>query len=71
MSITGVRRFPDPAHASAAPRGELYLVVRDALTYHQRALDAGALELSRLEKRDWGDLAAYCLDPDGHVLAFA
>jgi uncharacterized protein len=76
MPITGVKhllgsRLPDPAHAAGVPRCELYLVVRDALTYHQRALDAGALELSQLGKREWGDLAAYCLDPDGHVLAFA
>ncbi len=31
----------------------------------------GARELSGLEKRSWGDLAAYSLDPDGYVLAFA
>jgi len=24
-----------------------------------------------VESRDWGDRAGYCLDPDGHVLAFA
>lgn len=76
MPVTGVKRLlgsrlPDPAQAAGVPRGELYLVVRDPLAYHQRALDAGALELSGLEKRDWGDLVAYSLDPDGHVLAFA
>ena len=32
---------------------------------------AGAAELDGLVKRDWGDVAAYSLDPDGHVLAFA
>ena len=76
MPVTGVKRLlgsrlPDPAQGSGVPRGELYLLVRDPLAYHQRALDAGAVELSGLEKRDWGDLAAYSLDPDGHVLAFA
>ena len=28
-------------------------------------------ELSPMGLRSWGHLAAYCLDPDGHVLAFA
>lgn len=76
MPVTGVKRLlgsnlPDPARAAGVPRGELYLVVHDPLLYHQRALDAGAVELSGLEKRDWGDWAAYSLDPDGYVLAFA
>lgn len=76
MPVTGVKRLlgsrlPDPARATGVPRGELYLVVHEPLAYHQRALDAGAVELSGLKKRDWGDLAAYSLDPDGHVLAFA
>jgi len=29
------------------------------------------MELSGVENRDWGHRAAYSLDPDGHVLAFA
>jgi uncharacterized protein len=76
MSVTGVKhllgpRLPDPTQAAGVPRGELYLVVRDPLVYHQRALEAGAMELSGFEQRDWGDWAAYSLDPDGHVLTFA
>ena len=63
--------LPDPALASGVPRSELYLVVDDALAYHKRAIDSGAKELSPLQARDWDDLAAYSLDPDGHVLAFA
>ena len=63
-------RLPDPA-AGGGPRSELYLLVDDAQMYHQRALDAGAIELSALAVRDWGHRAAYSLDPDGHVLAFA
>lgn len=63
--------LPDPAAASGIPRAELYLVVADAAGYLKRALAAGARELSPLLARDWGDLAAYCLDPDGQVLAFA
>jgi len=53
------------------PRCELYLVVDDPGSFHGRALDSGATELDALAPRDWGDEAAYSLDPDGHVLAFA
>lgn len=63
--------LPDPARAAGVPRCELYLRVPDARAAHARALAAGARELSAPAPRDWGDLAGYLLDPDGHVLAFA
>lgn len=63
--------LPDPALAQGAPRAELYLVTDDPATFHQRALAAGATELSPMQVRSWGHSAAYSLDPDGHVLAFA
>jgi catechol 2,3-dioxygenase-like lactoylglutathione lyase family enzyme len=76
MPETGIRRLlgpalPDPATARGIPRGELYLVVDDPAWHHARALEAGAAELSPLTDRAWGDRAAYCLDQDGHVIAFA
>ena len=52
-------------------RGEIYLMVTSPEVYHQRALAAGAKELSPLALRDWGDRVAYSLDPDGYVIAFA
>ena len=52
-------------------RGELYLVVDNPEAYHERALLAGARELSPMTPRDWGDTAAYSFDPNGYVLAFA
>lgn len=52
-------------------RAEIYLVVDNPGQYHRRALSAGAQNLSDLAERDWGHMAAYCLDLDGHVLAFA
>jgi uncharacterized glyoxalase superfamily protein PhnB len=61
----------DPATASGTARSEIYLTVDDPAAYHARALAAGARELSGLQKRSWGDDAAYCADPDGHVIAFA
>lgn len=75
MPSMGIRALlgpalPDPERAAGIPRAELYLRVPDALTCHRRALEAGGVELSPLEERDWGDRAAYCRDPDGHVLAF-
>jgi uncharacterized protein len=76
MPEAGIRTLlgpslPDPASAHGVPRAELYLVVDDAAAYHARAQAAGAIELSALSRRSWGDNAAYSLDPDGHVIAFA
>ncbi len=76
MPEAGIRRLlgdalPDPASANGVPRAELYLVVDDPASFHRRAIEAGAREISALAPRDWGHEAAYSLDPDGHVLAFA
>lgn len=76
MPEAGIRRLlgaalPDPAGARGAPRAELYLVVPSPAAAHARALAAGARELSPPLPRDWGPVVAYCLDPDGHVVAFA
>ena len=76
MPEAGIRTLlgpalPDPACAHGIPRAELYLVVDDAAAYHARAQAAGAIELSALTRRSWGDNAAYSLDPGGHVIAFA
>jgi uncharacterized protein len=76
MPEAGIRRLlgpglPDPATAHGTPRSELYLVVEDPAACHARALAAGGRELSPLAERPWGDLAAYCLDPDGHIVVFA
>ena len=74
MPEKGIKRLlpgmPDP-EGGRAPRAEVYLTVPEPAACHARALAAGARELSPLAPRDWGDKAAYSLDPDGHVLAFA
>jgi len=44
---------------------------KQEMAFHNRAISSGAKELSSLSKRPWGDMAAYSLDPDGHVLVFA
>ncbi|MCM2266794.1 MAG: VOC family protein [Elusimicrobiales bacterium] len=75
MPEKGIKRLlpslPDPSAGSGIPRAEVYLTVPDPAACHARALAAGARELSPLEPRGWGDRAAYSLDSDGHVLAFA
>jgi uncharacterized protein len=76
MPSAGIKRLlgeklPDPDKAGGIPRAELYLTVTDPESYHSRALENGSKELSPLLPMDWGDEAAYSLDPDGHVLAFA
>jgi hypothetical protein len=63
--------LPDPAAANGIPRAELYLLLSEPDSYHQRALSLGAKELSPVMPRSWGHSAGYLLDPDGHVLAFA
>ena len=64
-------RLRHPADGAGVARAELYLVVDSPAAFHARALAAGAVELSALQPRNWGHTAAYCADPDGHVLAFA
>ncbi len=76
MPVAGIKRLlgealPDPGRARGIPRAELYLAVEDAETTLARALAAGATPLSPVVERDWGDRAGYCLDLDGHVVAFA
>lgn len=56
---------------SKVPKAEVYLVVDGPERYHRRALERGGIELSPMQKRNWGHRAAYSMDPDGHVLAFA
>jgi len=76
MPEAGIRKLlgdalPDPAAARGIPRAELYLLVDDPAACLERARLAGARIMDDVRSRDWGDRAGYCLDLDGHVLAFA
>lgn len=76
MPESGIRRLlgdslGDPAVARGVARAELYMVLPNAMAYHRRALAHGARELSTMQPRSWGHVAAYVQDADGHVLAFA
>lgn len=76
MPEKGIKRLlgealPDPASANGVPRAELYLSVDDPFEFHQRSIKHGGKELSPVVKRNWGDIAGYTMDHDGHVLVFA
>ena len=64
-------KTPHPEKGNGIPRCELYLPVEDPETSLQFAIKAGAKKISASELRSWGDTAAYCSDPDGHIIAFA
>lgn len=64
-------KTPNPQSGNGIPRCELYLNIDNIEEYFQRALAAGAKEISGIQLRDWGDTVGYAADPDGHILAFA
>jgi len=37
---------------------------------HGRAVDAGAAEITPVDRQPWGERSFYCLDPDGNRLCF-
>jgi uncharacterized glyoxalase superfamily protein PhnB len=62
---------PHPSKGRGIPRCELYMTVDNPAEYYERAVKLGAVPVSEMKLRDWGDEAAYCADPDGHIIAFA
>ncbi|RJO68871.1 MAG: glyoxalase [Myxococcales bacterium] len=63
--------LPAPSTGNGIPRCELYLLVDDPEASYEALLAAGGKPVSPPAPRDWGDVAAYGADPDGHVVAFA
>jgi uncharacterized glyoxalase superfamily protein PhnB len=66
--------FPATKHpkvGNGIPRCELYLIVEDPEASLAKAVSEGAYEISKAKPRDWGDTVAYCVDFDGHIIAFA
>jgi len=64
-------KTPHPETGNGIPRCELYLYVENVQQEFENALKSGAVLISPILKRDWGDTACYLSDPDGHILAFA
>ena len=62
---------PHPNTGNGIPRCEIYLKVKNANEYIARGLKLGALSISPMQQRDWGDKVGYIADADGHVIAFA
>jgi catechol 2,3-dioxygenase-like lactoylglutathione lyase family enzyme len=76
MPEAGIARIlgetmPHPASGSGIPRCELYLLVENPEELFSTALDSGAIEVSKIQERDWGHRVGYVADPDGHIIAFA
>ncbi len=63
-------QLPHPNTGIGIPRCELYLKVKNAKLYMDRAISLGATLISELKLRDWGDEVGYIADSDGHIIAF-
>lgn len=62
-------KIPHPDSGTGIPRCELYLYFENFAEVFQRAIDAGAKEISPIQQRNWGDIAGYLSDADGHIIA--
>lgn len=76
MPESGIKRLlgssiRDPEETNGISRAEIYLLVDEPQLFMTRALQVGARVLSPIEQRNWGDIAGYIVDLDGHVVAFA
>ena len=65
------KSFEKQKKTRSLPSAEFYFIVDDPLLCHQRALQLGSTEIREFSEMDWGDKAAYSLNHDGHILAFA
>jgi catechol 2,3-dioxygenase-like lactoylglutathione lyase family enzyme len=48
----------------------VYLATDELDAVHDRAVDAGARDVSTVDVRPWGERSFYCRDPDGNRLCF-
>lgn len=64
-------QIPHPAKANGIPRNEIYLYVDDPDAFYDRIVMNGGTGISSTALRNWGDYAAYGMDLDGNILAFA
>ncbi len=60
-----------PDSGVGIPKCELYLKVENIRFEFENALKSGAILISPIAERDWGDMVCYFADPDGHIIAFA
>ncbi len=53
------------------PKNEIYFYVKDLERKLFLLKEAKGEIISSPQLRNWGDVAAYCKDPDGNIIAFA
>jgi len=64
-------KTPHPAKGNGIPRCELYVISDNPHDDLMNAVNNGAIVVSEVGYRDWGDYVGYVADPDGHIIAFA
>ncbi len=64
-------KTPHPDSGNGIPRCELYVHVDNIHIEFENALKSGAILVSPILNRDWGDKVCYFADPDHHIIAFA
>lgn len=63
--------LPHPNSGNGIPRCELYFIVENLQDEYKIIQKLGVKIISEIEERNWGDIAFYFSDLDGHVIAFA
>ena len=76
MTESGIQKIlgdktPSPSSGNGIPRCELYIAVTDVTNAYDNLLSNGGKSISPPGMRDWSHFAAYGVDPDWHIIAFA
>jgi predicted enzyme related to lactoylglutathione lyase len=58
------------SHPFTPTPDHLYFATGEVDAVHGRAVDAGAAEITPVDRQPWGERSFYCLDPDGNRLCF-
>ena len=58
------------SHPFTPTPDNLYFATGEVDAVHARAVDAGAAEITPVDRQPWGERSFYCLDPDGNRLCF-
>ena len=58
------------SHPFTPTPDHLYFATGEEDAVHGRAVDAGAAEITPVDRQPWGERSFYCLDPDGNRLCF-
>ena len=64
-------KLPHPNLGDGIPRCELYFMVENIQNEFEHVIKMNVPLISTIEERNWGDIAFYFSDLDGHVIAMA